>query len=160
MKKTKEVLILFKTHLDVGFTDYAENVKEKYLTQYIPNAIAVARQLQGTDTPFVWTVGSWLIREALKQDDGTLEQAILDGLIRWHALPFTTHTEFMTEELLEEGLKISKELDQRFGMETHGAKMTDVPEPWFNLYNNIWNTNFPMWFGDDVKFRFLLHDRK
>ena len=123
----KNVFLIFKTHLDIGFTDYAENVKEKYLTQYIPNAIATARQLQGTDTPFVWTVGSWLIREALKQDDGTLEQAIRDGLIRWHALPFTTHTEFMTEELLEEGLKISKELDQRFGMETHGAKMTDVP---------------------------------
>ena len=59
----KKVYLIFKTHLDIGFTDYAENVKEKYLTQYIPNAIATARQLQGTDTPFVWTVGSWLIRK-------------------------------------------------------------------------------------------------
>ena len=123
----KKVYLIFKTHLDIGFTDYAQNVKEKYLTQYIPNAIATARQLQGTDTPFVWTVGSWLIREALNRDDGAVEQAIRDGLIRWHALPFTTHTEFMTPELFEEGLKISKELDQRFEMETHGAKMTDVP---------------------------------
>jgi hypothetical protein len=33
-------------------------------------------------------------------------------------------------------------------------------DPWFNLYNNIWNTNFPMWFGDDVAFRFKLKSSK
>ena len=26
----------------------------------------------------------------------------------------------------------------------------------FNLYNNIWGTNFPMWFSDDMEFRFRL----
>lgn len=25
-----------------------------------------------------------------------------------------------------------------------------------NLYNNIWGTNFPMWFGEDARFRFTL----
>lgn len=24
----------------------------------------------------------------------------------------------------------------------------------FNLYNNVWGTNFPMWFGEDALFRF------
>ena len=24
-----------------------------------------------------------------------------------------------------------------------------------NLYNNIWNTNFPMWYSDDALFRFI-----
>ena len=48
-----------------------------------------------------------------------------------------------------------------FGRRLLEYGVTDlVPEPWFNLYNNIWNTNFPMWFGDDVRFRFVLHDRK
>jgi hypothetical protein len=26
----------------------------------------------------------------------------------------------------------------------------------FNLHNNIWGTNFPMWFEDDMRFRFAL----
>ena len=26
----KEVLVIFKTHLDIGFTDYAENVYKRY----------------------------------------------------------------------------------------------------------------------------------
>ena len=27
---------------------------------------------------------------------------------------------------------------------------------WFNLFNNMWNTNFPMWYEDDALFRFKL----
>lgn len=27
---------------------------------------------------------------------------------------------------------------------------------YFNLYNNIWNTNFPMWYNDDTRFRFQI----
>jgi hypothetical protein len=25
----------------------------------------------------------------------------------------------------------------------------------FNLYNNVWGTNFPMWYEDDTRFRFI-----
>ena len=28
----------------------------------------------------------------------------------------------------------------------------------FNLYNNIWGTNFPMWFDDDMLFRFRINE--
>jgi hypothetical protein len=124
----KEVLVIFKTHLDIGFTDYAENVYKRYLNEYIPNAIKVGYELKDTDTPFVWTVGSWLIWQALKNDaDGKVAKAIKDGILRWHALPFTTHTELMNPALFEYGLGLSKKLDERFGFKTLGAKMTDVP---------------------------------
>lgn len=124
----KEVLVIFKTHLDIGFTDYSENVYKRYLNEYIPQAIKVGYELKGTDTPFVWTVGSWLIWQALKNDtDGRVEQAIKDGILRWHVLPFTTHTELMNSTLFEYGVKLSQKLDARFGLKTIGAKMTDVP---------------------------------
>ena len=29
----KKVIVVSKTHLDLGFTDYAENIKEKYILQ-------------------------------------------------------------------------------------------------------------------------------
>ena len=123
----KEVIIVFKTHLDIGYTDYAKVVTKKYLDEFIPNALNIAKKLKDTDTPFVWSCGSWLIWEGLKRDNGELEQAIKDGLIKWHALPFTSHTEIMNEELFNYGLSISKKLDERFGTRTIGAKMTDVP---------------------------------
>ena len=124
----KEVLVIFKTHLDIGFTDYAAVVKDRYINEFIPNAIRVGYELRDTDTPFVWTTGSWLIWEALKQDeDGSVKRAIEDGIIRWHALPCTTHTELMTEKLFEYGLSLSQRLDKHFNKHTIAAKMTDVP---------------------------------
>lgn len=128
MKKQKEILIIFKTHLDVGFTDYAETVVSRYLNEYIPQAINVGYELKDTNTPFKWTVGSWLIKMALENDSsGKVDQAIKDGILCWHALPFTTHTEAMNEKLFEYGLSISGELDRKFNKVTTGAKMSDVP---------------------------------
>lgn len=124
----KEVFLIFKTHLDVGYTDYAENVINTYYESFIPSAIKTGYQLKDTDTPFKWSVGSWLIWEGLKRDkDKSLEKAINDGIIAWHGLPFTTHTEIMSEKLFDYGLSLSKKLDERFGKKTIGAKMTDVP---------------------------------
>ena len=37
----KRVLVLFKTHLDVGFTDLAGAITERYLSVYLPGAIRV-----------------------------------------------------------------------------------------------------------------------
>ncbi|MBR5445694.1 MAG: DUF5054 domain-containing protein, partial [Clostridia bacterium] len=123
----RKVLLVFKTHLDIGFTGYAADVLEKYLHEYLPAAIRVARESEHTDHPFVWTTGSYLIHEALKQDDGTLDAAIRDGLIAWHALPFTTHTESMNPALFCAGMDIAAGLDARYGKKTIAAKMTDVP---------------------------------
>ena len=124
----KDVLVLFKTHLDIGFTDFSSNIVDKYIYRSIPKAIEVGYELKDTETPFVWTLGSWMVNEALKRDEsGIVDKAIKDGLIVWHALPFTTHTELMNRELLEIGLDISKKLDERYGKKTVASKMTDVP---------------------------------
>ncbi|MHB9129584.1 MAG: DUF5054 domain-containing protein [Armatimonadota bacterium] len=129
----KHVHVIFKTHLDVGFTDYAGEVLRKYIEQYIPQAIRLARQLRekGHAERFIWTTGSWLIYEYLERVDPTarreMEQAILAGDIRWHALPFTTHSELMDPGLFKAGIGLSQTLDCRFGMTTIAAKMTDVP---------------------------------
>ncbi|MDD4688613.1 MAG: hypothetical protein PHE51_02570 [Eubacteriales bacterium] len=92
----KEVLVIFKTHLDIGFTDFAENIVDNYLNKFIPNAIKVGYELKDSNSPFVGTTGSWLINKALKADNAdVVSKAIEDGVIAWHGLPFTTHTELM-----------------------------------------------------------------
>ncbi len=123
----RKVLLVFKTHLDIGFTGYAADVLEKYVHEYLPAAVRVARASEHTEHRFVWTTGSFLIQKALEQDDGTLDAAIRDGLIAWHALPFTTHTEYMNPALFSVGLDIAAKLDARYGRKTIAAKMTDVP---------------------------------
>jgi len=79
---------------------------------------------------FVWTTGAWRIWDNLNAADSAdvrrLERAIERGLIVWHGLPFTTHTELMTPALLRAGLSYAQELDKRFGRHAIAAKMTGV----------------------------------
>lgn len=125
--------VVFKTHLDLGFTDTAANVTDRYVHEYLPRAIALADELERRGGPagFIWTTGSWLIHEALRlgsaQEQAALVAAIRAGHVRWHGLPLTTHTELMDAGLVEHGISIGRRLDERFGMRTIAAKMTDVP---------------------------------
>ncbi|HET7272716.1 MAG TPA: DUF5054 domain-containing protein, partial [Rubrobacter sp.] len=127
------VHLVFKTHLDVGFTDFAANVIDEYFERFIPQAIDVAGELRRRGGPerLIWTTGSWLIYEYLEKaapsERQSLEEAIEAGDVIWHGLPFTTHSELVDPGLFEYGLGLSRELDARFGRETIAAKMTDVP---------------------------------
>lgn len=133
MNSHKTVHVIFKTHLDIGFTHLAAHVLRQYKEEYIPKAIALAEQLEteGGKARFVWTTGSWLIRHYLdhaSQDEKkAMEKAIKSGHIVWHGLPFTMHTELLDPQLLQYGLSIGSELDRQFGKQTIAAKMTDVP---------------------------------
>lgn len=133
MQQIKRVHVVYKTHLDVGFTDLAENVVDKYVNSFIPKAIKLAYEVnkEEENKRFIWTVGSWILDEYLRRasEDAkqNLIQAINSGYIAWHGLPFTTHSELMDEELFNFGISISKELDKRFSKNTIAAKMTDVP---------------------------------
>ncbi len=134
MPQTHETIhLVFKTHLDIGFTDFANNVFQTYFDKFIPSAIETAHKLRdlGSDDRFIWTTGSWLIYEYLEhansQQRRELENAIAAGDIVWHGLPFTTHTELMSASLFKHGLSLSQQLDKRFRKTTIAAKMTDVP---------------------------------
>lgn len=128
----KKVLVVSKTHLDLGFTDYAENIRKKYIDTFIPSAVKLAQQVNTNhEKRFIWTTGSWLLKEAL--ESGTDEQimalksAIASGNIAPHAMPFTTHTELLDYDTLDYGLSIVDALDEIRGRKTVAAKMTDVP---------------------------------
>lgn len=129
----KKILVLCKTHLDIGFTDFSANVVNSYIENYIPSAVKTAKELKkrGGKAQFLWTTGSWLIEEYLhrvsEEDAKEVIEALENGDIAWHGLPFTTHTELMGVDLFKYGLSISKKLDKRFGKNTIAAKMTDVP---------------------------------
>ena len=128
----KKVHVVYKTHLDIGFTDMGETVLERYRKEYIPHSIDLAFELNTEkEKKFIWTVGSYLIDDYLKHGSGEeirrLETAIERGDICWHGLACTTHTELLDEELFHFDLSLSDKLDKRFGRQTIAAKMTDVP---------------------------------
>jgi hypothetical protein len=130
--KVKRVLVMFKCHLDVGFADTQAAIMREYFDVYFPRAIEVASAMRRTGGDrYIWTTGSWLLYEYLDQASPDqrrrAEQAVADGDLAWHALPFTWETEFMDRSMIEGALGFSQSLDRRFGRTTTGAKMTDVP---------------------------------
>lgn len=138
----KKVYVISKTHLDLGFTDYAENVRQQYINSYIPNAVQLAKKVNTVDKKkFVWTTGSWIIKEALKygseDNKQELQEAIKRGDVVPHALPFTMHTELLDSDTLEYGLSIVDELDNLCGRKTTAAKMTDVPGHTIGLVKHL-----------------------
>ena len=128
-----KVHMIFKTHLDIGYTDLAANVIAKYINDFIPTALTLARETreQHGENRFKWTTGAWLIHTYLEKADDTnrkvMEEAIEADDICWHALPFTTHSEVLDPSVFEAGLQLSRRLDERFGKTTISGKMTDVP---------------------------------
>lgn len=129
----EKVYVIFKTHLDVGFTDLSSVVTERYMTEYIPKALDVANRLKadGSGERYVWTTGSWLVWKYLQtaspDEVARLEKAIRQGDIVWNGVPYTVETETMNTDLLDACLQVSRRLDQKYGKHTLAAKMTDVP---------------------------------
>jgi glycosyl hydrolase family 38 len=133
----EEIVLVFKTHFDIGYTDMAANVVQRYRTSMIDSALDVvdaSRDLP-EDQQFVWTIPGWPMAKILEDWEGQtperkqrLMDAFREGRFVVHGLPFTTHTETLSEEDLIRGMAFSSELSRAAGLELPtDAKMTDVP---------------------------------
>lgn len=129
----RRVHVVYKTHLDLGYTDLAANVLARYRDEFIPTAIRLGRELLESTgrREFVWSTGSWLVAHALKHGSpaqrAELDAAIRDGLVAWHGLPFSTHTELQSRATIAHGIAVTRRLDDIYGRQTTAGKMTDVP---------------------------------
>jgi hypothetical protein len=132
-RPVKTVFVLFKCHLDVGFTDTEHGVIRTYFDHYLPCAMDIAEQLRyaGGEERYVWTISAWMLYEYLEQAPSEkrqqIERAISSGDIVWHAMPFTWNSEMMDRSLIASSLGLSASLDRRFGRKTIAGKLTDVP---------------------------------
>ena len=102
----EKVHVIFKTHLDIGFTDMAATVMKTYFEHFIPNVMSLTEQIERKhqEDRYIWTTGSWLIyrylEEASPENRRRMERAILAGDFVWHGLPFSTHSELIDRSLL------------------------------------------------------------
>jgi len=134
----EQIIVVFKTHFDIGYTDMASNIVTKYRTTMIDQALAVVDQ--NRDLPpaqqFAWTIPGWPMHKILEDWPGQtaerkrkIEEAFKQGRFVVHGLPFTTHTETLEPEDLVRSLGYSARLARAFGLPLpRDGKMTDVPE--------------------------------
>lgn len=133
----EQVIVVFKTHFDIGYTDMASNVVQRYRTTMIDQALDVvdASRKLPPEQQFVWTIPGWPLHKIIEDWPGQkperqrrIEQAFKEGRFVVHALPFTTHTELLELEDLVRGLGYASQLSRDAGLPLRrDAKMTDVP---------------------------------
>lgn len=129
----KKVILVFKTHFDIGFTDLARNVIEQYAGDMLQQVLETCRATEHMgNLKYVWTMPSWPLWTVTKKCSDEMRPELVhyieNGQIAWHALPFTSHTDFCGEEEYLEGLCFGKELSEKYGKPYPiAAKMTDVP---------------------------------
>ena len=133
--KLEEVIVVSKTHFDIGYTDLASRVVDRYRTTMADQALTLVDQSAGlpADEQFSWTLAGWPMAQMLWPGQTPERRARLLGAMRAgrlvpHALAFTTHTESLDLEDLTRGYVYSVELARLAGQPPPtGAKMTDVP---------------------------------
>ena len=133
----EEVIIVHKTHFDIGYTDLIDNVIHRYRTSMIDNALSVVNQSKGLpiEQRFVWTVAGWPMMKILEdwpgqtvQRKNAVHDAFKKGYFAVHAYAFTTHTESLDLEDMVRGFRYSSEISRVSGKRLPQAvKMTDVP---------------------------------
>jgi len=132
-RQVKKVYILWKCHLDLGYTDTEHGVIRTYFDDFLPRAMDIAQSLRtaGGEQSYVWTLAAWMIYEYLEQaspeNRKRMERAIAGGDIAWHAMPLSWNSEMLDSSLMASSFGISAALDKRFGKKTIAGKLTDVP---------------------------------
>ncbi|MBR2471209.1 MAG: hypothetical protein IKB55_00860, partial [Clostridia bacterium] len=129
-----KIITVFKTHVDIGFTDLPQKVLEKYSTKMLVDAVTTCEQTADNikEERFVWTLPAYPLYRAFCYASEDIkkrcEKLIANDQLKWHALPFTLRSEFFSKDELQNALSYSKKLAERFNKPMPiAAKMTDVP---------------------------------
>lgn len=133
----EEVIVICKTHIDVGYTHSFKDAIRYYQTGMIDNALKVTDESQALpkEQQFSWTLPSWVLFKTLEDWPGQtperkakLQNAFKTGKIRTHALPFTMESDACEPECLVRGLNFASKLTREHGLPLPRAgKQTDVP---------------------------------
>jgi len=132
--KVDEVIVVFKTHFDIGYTDWSDNIRYNYANSMVTSALNTIEQSKHLpkDQQFKWTVSGWPMKEMLLKSKPEvkvkIEKAIKEGNLFVHALPISMETESADLEPLVQSLSYSSKIHRDLGLPLAiDAKMSDVP---------------------------------
>ncbi len=132
--KVKEVIVVFKTHFDIGYTDWADNVVYNYSHATITGALDLIEKSKQfpKNQQFKWTISGWPLTQMIAMSEPSvkprIQQAIRDGNLIVQAMPLSFETEALDLEPLVRSLAYSSKINKDAGLPPPvDAKQTDVP---------------------------------
>jgi alpha-mannosidase len=66
--RLSQIVVVFKTHFDIGYTDMATNIVQRYRTTMIDQALDVVDQNRNLppQQQFAWTLAGWPLYKILQ----------------------------------------------------------------------------------------------
>ena len=133
----KEIIVIFKTHFDIGYTHRVKDIVQFYRTDMIDKALDIMDQTRDLpkDQQFSWTAPGWVMAKVLEDWPGQtperhrrLEEAFKSGRFVTHAMPFSVQSQLLFPEDVARSYESSSFVSRKYGLPLpRGAKMTDVP---------------------------------
>lgn len=133
----KEIIVIFKTHFDIGYTHRVKDIVQYYRTDMIDKALDIMDKTRDLpkEQQFSWTAPGWVMAKVLEDWPGQsptrhqrLEEAFKSGRFVTHAMPFSVHSQIMFPEDVARSYESSSFVSRKYGLSLpRGAKMTDVP---------------------------------
>jgi alpha-mannosidase len=135
--RIKEIIVVCKTHFDIGYSDRVENVLNYYRTTMIDRALDLIDKSKELpqEEQFTWTCPGWVFDLIVEDWPGQtaerrqrLDRAIKSGRVVAHALPFSIESELMWPEEFARSYAFADRACRRYGRPIpRSAKTTDVP---------------------------------
>lgn len=136
-KAVKEIVVVFKTHFDIGYTHRVNDLVQYYRTDMIDKALKVMDESKSlpVEQQFKWTTPGWVMSKVMEPWPGQtdqrrqkLDEAFRSGKFITHAMPFTVETDLCGPELLTRGLGFASQLTRKYDLPLpKSAKVTDMP---------------------------------
>lgn len=133
----KEIIVVCKTHFDIGYTHRVDEVVDYYRTSMIDKALDIMDSSDNVpeEQQFAWTLPGWVLYKTMEDWNGQtkerkekLDEKFLSGKIITHALPFTFESDACEAECMARGMIFSSQLTRKYGLAlSRSGKQTDVP---------------------------------
>ncbi len=131
----QEIVIVYKTHFDIGYTALARDVCHQYRTEMADKVLAAIERnaSQPKEKQFVWTLSGYPMSQMLGPEQAParrerISRALRTGNLAVHALAFSMHDETFELEDFVRAFGYSSDLAREHGLPLpRDAKTTDVP---------------------------------
>lgn len=135
--RVNQIIVVCKTHFDIGYSDRVAEVLAFYRTTMIDRALDLIDNSTALppEERFIWTCPGWVFDQIAEDWPGQtaerrqrLDRAVKAGRLVPHALPFSVESELMWPEEFARGYTLADSSCRRYGVRPpRGAKTSDVP---------------------------------
>lgn len=135
--RVEQIIVVCKTHFDIGYSDRVAEVLKYYRTTMMDRALDLIDRSKELppEQQFIWTCPGWVFDRIVEDWPGQtaerrqrLDRAVKAGRVVAHALPFSIEAELLWPEEFARGYRFADRAVSRYGMPLRrGAKTSDVP---------------------------------